>query len=125
MSPPTGSGLRKDTPLSSDDITTRLDQLDELIRAVTSDLQDVKQQGLSVSLIRLEQTIYGSGDGAGAMSATNAVAATAIGGDHSVTPPPNSGNGRPPEGLSYPVFLCQNRVLIVCMTQDQLFHTYG
>jgi hypothetical protein len=21
-------------------------------------------------------------------------------------------------------FLCQNRVLIVCMTQDQLFHTY-
>jgi hypothetical protein len=22
-------------------------------------------------------------------------------------------------------FLCQNRVLIVCMTQDQLFHTYG
>jgi hypothetical protein len=26
--------------------------------------------------------------------------------------------------LSYPV-LCQNHVLIVCMTQDQLFHTYG
>jgi hypothetical protein len=26
--------------------------------------------------------------------------------------------------LSYPV-LCQNRVLIVCMTQDQMFHTYG
>jgi hypothetical protein len=22
-------------------------------------------------------------------------------------------------------FLCQNRLLIVCMTQDQLFHTYG
>jgi hypothetical protein len=22
-------------------------------------------------------------------------------------------------------FLCQNRVLIVCMTQDQMFHTYG
>jgi hypothetical protein len=22
-------------------------------------------------------------------------------------------------------FLCQNRVLIVCMTRDQLFHTYG
>jgi hypothetical protein len=22
-------------------------------------------------------------------------------------------------------FLCQNQVLIVCMTQDQLFHTYG
>jgi hypothetical protein len=22
-------------------------------------------------------------------------------------------------------FLCQNHVLIVCMTQDQLFHTYG
>jgi hypothetical protein len=22
-------------------------------------------------------------------------------------------------------FLCQNKVLIVCMTQDQLFHTYG
>jgi hypothetical protein len=22
-------------------------------------------------------------------------------------------------------FLCQNRVLIVCMTQDQIFHTYG
>jgi hypothetical protein len=22
-------------------------------------------------------------------------------------------------------FLCQNQVLIVCMTHDQLFHTYG
>jgi hypothetical protein len=22
-------------------------------------------------------------------------------------------------------FLCQNHVLIICMTQDQLFHTYG
>jgi transposase InsO family protein len=22
-------------------------------------------------------------------------------------------------------FLCQNRVLIVCMTHDQMFHTYG
>jgi hypothetical protein len=22
-------------------------------------------------------------------------------------------------------FLCQNQILIVCMTQDQLFHTYG
>jgi hypothetical protein len=22
-------------------------------------------------------------------------------------------------------FLCQNQVLIVCMTQDELFHTYG
>jgi hypothetical protein len=22
-------------------------------------------------------------------------------------------------------FLCQNRVLIICMTQDQMFHTYG
>jgi hypothetical protein len=22
-------------------------------------------------------------------------------------------------------FLCQNQVLIVCMTRDQLFHTYG
>jgi hypothetical protein len=22
-------------------------------------------------------------------------------------------------------FLCQNQVLIVCMTQDQMFHTYG
>jgi hypothetical protein len=24
-----------------------------------------------------------------------------------------------------PGFLCQNQILIVCMTQDQLFHTYG
>jgi hypothetical protein len=22
-------------------------------------------------------------------------------------------------------FLCQNQVLIICMTQDQLFYTYG
>jgi hypothetical protein len=22
-------------------------------------------------------------------------------------------------------FLCQNQILIICMTQDQLFHTYG
>jgi hypothetical protein len=32
-------------------------------------------------------------------------------------------------GPTYPScrtrFLCQNQVLIVCMTQDQLFHTYG
>jgi hypothetical protein len=26
---------------------------------------------------------------------------------------------------SHTRFLCQNQVLIVCMTQDQLFHTYG
>jgi hypothetical protein len=23
------------------------------------------------------------------------------------------------------LFLCQNQVLIICMTQDQLFHTYS
>jgi hypothetical protein len=27
--------------------------------------------------------------------------------------------------LCHTRFLCQNQVLIVCMTQDQLFHTYG
>jgi hypothetical protein len=27
--------------------------------------------------------------------------------------------------LCHTQFLCQNRVLIVCMTQDQMFHTYG
>jgi hypothetical protein len=26
--------------------------------------------------------------------------------------------------VCYTWFLCQNQVLIVCMTQDQLFHTY-
>jgi hypothetical protein len=26
---------------------------------------------------------------------------------------------------SHNQFLCQNKVLIICMTQDQLFHTYG
>jgi hypothetical protein len=30
-----------------------------------------------------------------------------------------------PKNLCHTRFLCQNRVLIVCMTQDQLFHTYG
>jgi hypothetical protein len=27
--------------------------------------------------------------------------------------------------LCHTRFLCHNQVLIVCMTQDQLFHTYG
>jgi hypothetical protein len=27
--------------------------------------------------------------------------------------------------LCHTRFLCQNQVLMVCMTQDQLFHTYG
>jgi hypothetical protein len=27
-------------------------------------------------------------------------------------------------GVCHTRFLCQNQVLIVCMTQDQLFHTY-
>jgi hypothetical protein len=30
----------------------------------------------------------------------------------------------PGPSMSYPVFM-PNQVLIVCMTQDQLFHTYG
>jgi hypothetical protein len=29
------------------------------------------------------------------------------------------------EWLCHTRFLCQTQVLIVCMTQDQLFHTYG
>ncbi len=29
------------------------------------------------------------------------------------------------EALCHIQFLCQNQVLIVCMTQDQMFHTYG
>jgi hypothetical protein len=58
MSPSTGSGSGKETPPSFDGITTWLwlDRLEELVRAVTSNLRDVKQrqQGLGVSLIRLE-----------------------------------------------------------------------
>jgi hypothetical protein len=27
--------------------------------------------------------------------------------------------------LCHTRFLCQNQVLIICITQDQLFHTYG
>jgi hypothetical protein len=55
MSPPAGSCSGKES--ATDDITSRLDRLEELVRAVTSDLRDVKQQqqGLGVSLIRLEQ----------------------------------------------------------------------
>jgi hypothetical protein len=100
MSPPTGSGSGKETPRSSDDITTRLDRLEELIRVVTSDLCDVKQQqqGLDVSLIRLEQNVYGSSDGVHAASATNATVAAATSGDQSVAPPPNGGNSRPSDG---------------------------
>jgi hypothetical protein len=29
-----------------------------------------------------------------------------------------------PATICHTQFLCQNQVLIVCMTQDQLFHTY-
>jgi hypothetical protein len=29
------------------------------------------------------------------------------------------------ENVCHTWFLCQNRVLIICMTQDQMFHTYG
>jgi hypothetical protein len=100
MSPPTGSGSGKETPRSSDDITTRLDRLEELIHVVTSDLCDVKQQqqGLDVSLIRLEQNVYGSSGGVHAASATNATVAVATSGDQSVAPPPNGGNSRPSDG---------------------------
>jgi hypothetical protein len=34
------------------------------------------------------------------------------------------GNGRVAVGR-HTLFLCQNQVLIICMTQDPLFHTYG
>jgi hypothetical protein len=40
--------------------------------------------------------------------------------DHALAPP--SGQQVP---LCHTRFLCQNQVLIVCMTQGQLFHTYG
>jgi hypothetical protein len=29
------------------------------------------------------------------------------------------------EDMCHTLFLCQNRVFIICMTQDQMFHTYG
>jgi hypothetical protein len=35
------------------------------------------------------------------------------------------GQGNWHEGGCHTRFLCQNHVLIVCMTHDQLFHTYG
>jgi hypothetical protein len=47
-----------------------------------------------VSLIRLENQVQVTGDRTHALSVSNAEVATPNGGDHSVAPPQNSGNGR-------------------------------
>jgi hypothetical protein len=42
MAPPGGSSLGKELVPTADDITVRLDRLEELVHTVTSDLRDVK-----------------------------------------------------------------------------------
>jgi hypothetical protein len=63
--PLAGSGSGKETPSSEDNISKRLDRLEELVRSISGDLHDVKQQqqGLGVAVLRLEKNSSSAGDG--------------------------------------------------------------
>jgi hypothetical protein len=77
-----------------DDVILRLDRLEELLRAVTGDLRDIKaqQSALGVSLIRLEQQVRGPGDGASMLHVSNPPESLALAtGNASIAPPPLEG----------------------------------
>jgi hypothetical protein len=71
MPPVTGVGSAKETAV--DEVVLRLDRLEELVHAMTSDLRNVKAQqtALELSLIRLEQQVSGPGEGTSAVHAVN------------------------------------------------------
>jgi hypothetical protein len=78
-----GTDSRKDTATSGDELSKRLDRLEELVHSIFGDLCDVKQQqqGLGVAVLRLEKNSTGVCDG----SPVNNPAASAAGA--------NSGHG--------------------------------
>jgi hypothetical protein len=57
MPPTTGSGSRKETCLAMDDVVHRLDRLEELVRAVTGDLRDVKAQQTTLGVPHPPRTV--------------------------------------------------------------------
>jgi hypothetical protein len=61
MPPATGAGSGKDSANSIAGLSQKFDQLAELVRSLTVEVQDVKQQqqALSVSMLRLKA---GTGD---------------------------------------------------------------
>jgi hypothetical protein len=56
--PPASSGSRKEVPSSGNDLGKRVDRLEELVRSISGDLRDVKQQqqGFGVAMLRLENS---------------------------------------------------------------------
>ncbi|KAG8062480.1 hypothetical protein GUJ93_ZPchr0003g18191 [Zizania palustris] len=76
--PAAGSSLGKEVASSGDDLSKRLDRLEELVRSIAGDLRDVKQQqqGLGVAVLRLENRPKSPADNNAEVSA-NGVGATA------------------------------------------------
>jgi hypothetical protein len=60
-----GLGSGKEVPSSGDNLSKRLERLEELVRSISGDLRDIKQQqqGLSVAMLHLEKVSLGVDDG--------------------------------------------------------------
>jgi hypothetical protein len=63
--PLAGSGSRKENNTFGDDLGKRLEHPEELVRSISSNLRDIKQQyqGLSVAVLCLEKQSTMAGDG--------------------------------------------------------------
>jgi hypothetical protein len=94
MPPATSAGSGKDTVV--DEVVLSLDRLEELVHVVTSDLRDIKAQqtALGVSLIRLEQQVPGSNDGASTAHVVNPQDSPPSGGGTTSIVPPHTGGRR-------------------------------
>jgi hypothetical protein len=80
----------------TDDLGKQLEHLEELVRSISGDHHDVKQQqqGLGVAVIRLEKNSLGACDGTPAASVAAAAATLGgNGGDNSIVP--SGAPGRP------------------------------
>jgi hypothetical protein len=90
-----GTSFGKETGNPLDDVVQRLDRLEELVRAITGDLHDIKAQqtALGVSLIHLEQHVPGASNGVSGlhMSPNGQMPPS---GNSSVAPPLVGGHGR-------------------------------
>jgi hypothetical protein len=95
MPPPADTSFGKKAGNALDDVVQRLNRLEELVRAVTGDLRDVKAQQtvLDVSLIRLEQQVPRAGDGTSGLH-VSPDDQTSPTGNSLVAPPPAGGHGR-------------------------------
>jgi hypothetical protein len=97
--PSAGSGLGKKVPSSGDDLSKRLDRLEELVRSISDNLCAVKQQqqGLSVIVLHLEKNSSSAGDdtlvngNAASLAARAGAVSGGQGDDHSTVPPGEAG----------------------------------